>query len=186
MKKITGGFVFILILIGLFAVNVVSSKQNNVLKIDDTDECFENEFILSDGRLYVPIRELCERLGISVFWNIETEQAELHTQKEAVHTTEQTKLDNDEVIPDEKTAYKIGKLLLERHCGESLEYEKDGLVYYLHVFELKDANAWKISQTFRAQNGGGGYSGAYAPQIVLDKATGKVISINTYSEINGQ
>ena len=81
-------------------------------------------------------------------------------------------------------AYNIGKILLEKYSGKSLEYVKDNKTFYLTVDFHEETNTWLVYQTFKYNEEGGWIasgSGLYVPSIELNKNTGEVISINTYS-----
>ena len=88
------------------------------------------------------------------------------------------------VLPDEETALAVGKIILEKYIGKPLEYETDEKIYYLSVTYREDRNAWNIQQFFDYKDGRHwAASGIYLPNITLNKNTGEVMFINTYSSI---
>lgn len=179
------------ILIGLILVIGTSTivMANNMYTIDNVIEIgseeveFKNDIYNIDGKTYVPIRELSEKLRIPIEWDEEKNRVELLTDYKFVHTPEKMTLKEEGVIPDEQTAYEIGKIILEKYAGRPLEYEKGNKIYYLSVRYQKEYNLWRVQQSIKYKVGGGGSSGVYVPGVTLNKNTGEVISINTYSEI---
>ena len=60
----------------MFATNIAVHK-NKELKVGIKEVQFKNDFYMIDGKMYAPLRELSEKLGIPINWNEEKEQVEL-------------------------------------------------------------------------------------------------------------
>ena len=160
--------------------------SGNIVRIGAKDVKFNNDLYIIDEKTYVPIRELSEKMRIPILWNDEKKQLELLTDFKTIHVSDKTELKEEGIIPDEQTAYQIGKIILERYAGEPLEYETDERIYYLQTQFQEKSNSWRISQTYEFKNGNHGWSSGdafYVPSVILNKNTGEVVSINTYSNI---
>lgn len=168
----------------VMAANVYLANSN-VIRIGAEDMKFNNDIYTIDEKIYVPIRELSEKIRIPILWDGGKNQVELLTDFKTVHTSEKTQLKEDGIIPDEETAHEIGKVILEKYAGEAMEYETDERIYFLIVKFQEQYNSWRVTQTykFKDENKGWGSSGIYVPEVILNRNTGEVISINTYSEI---
>lgn len=96
--------------------------------------------------------------------------------------SDKTAFRDEGVIPDEETALAVGKIILEKYAGKKMEYETDEKRYYLIATYFKETNTWCIMQWFDYKNGGGwAASGIYLPYVKINKSTGEVLYINTYS-----
>ena len=156
-----------------------------IVKNDGTgEEGVDVEFIdgvyISDGKVYVPIQELSEVLGVPVVWNDETKQLEYPiASKEVLHneTESNTALSNG-VIPDEEAAKSIAKIIFESCLGKPVEYQENGYELYLTVDFSEARNVWIVVQwaKYNGEFFGGGNN--ISPRIMLDKSTGEVISID--------
>lgn len=155
--------------------------KNNIMKIGGEYIAFENDIYTINEKTYIPIRELSEKLRIPIRWDGEKDQVELLTDFKTVRTSEGTPSNEAGVIPDEETAYKIGKIILEKYVGKSLEYETEKGVYYLKTTYHQLDNSWRISQECKYKQGGGGGTGIYSPTVVLNRNTGEVTFISTVS-----
>ena len=185
MKKIILGCLILIIVTSIvaFAANIYLANSN-VIRIGAEDVKFNNEIYLIDEKTYVPIRELSEKMQVPIIWNEEDNKVELLTDHKTVNTSKETIINEEGVIPDAETAYRVGKIILEKYVGKSLEYETEKGVYYLQVEYHKLDNSWRVSQECEYKIGGGGGTGIYSPTIVLNKNTGEVMYINTHSVID--
>lgn len=182
MKKI----ITIIILNILFACTTIFAMETfkNNIQLNFEDIPMNNPIYNIDNKLYVSCRELCEKLGFSVLWDGVENKAIIDTQHKKIKTSQYTTYIEEGVIPNEEIAYNIGKILLEKYSGKSLEYVKDNKTFYLTVDFHEETNTWLVYQTFKYNEEGGWIasgSGLYVPSIELNKSTGEVISINTYS-----
>lgn len=159
--------------------------SSNVIRMGVENIEFSNDLYMIDEKMYVPIRELSEKMRIPIMWDEEKGQLELLTDFKEVSVNDKTELKEKGVVADESVAYQIGKIILESYTGETLEYETDERIYFLQVQFQEKSNSWRISQTYKFKNNKGWTSGDafYTPTVVLNKNTGEVISINTYSQI---
>lgn len=178
-KKIMYSLVLMLLSSTIAIAASIHQTKNNTIKIGANDMKFMNDIFNINDMIYVPIRELSEKMGIPIVWNQSSNQVELLTNFKTVSVEGQLKSDDTSVIPDEETAYNVGKIILEKYMGKSLEYETDTGIYYLAVKYHPLDNSWRISQECRYKAGGGGGTGIYSPTIVLNKNTGEVIYIYT-------
>ena len=178
------------ILIGLILIMAISTiamaanvclVSSNVIKIGAENVRFYNEIYNINDKIYVPIRDLAEEMKIPIEWNEEKNQVELLTDFKAISVSDNTQINEMGVIPDEETAYAVGKVILEKYVGRTLEYETEKGIYFLKVTYNRLDNSWSVSQECKYKIGGGGGTGVYSPTVVLNKNTGEVTFINTYS-----
>ena len=163
----------------LGAVAYAGSKINIQIGTDDIE--YKNEVYNINDMIYVPLRETFENLSIPVEWDEEKNTAHVFTQYKTVKSSENSKYNENGIIPDEETAYKIGKIILETYTGKEMEYESDEGTYYLSVTYRELDNSWRVSQELKYAVGGGDGTGTYSPTVALNKNTGEVMYINTYS-----
>jgi len=167
-----------------FAAEAIFKTKTNELQLGTNVIQFKNDIYQINDKTYVPVRELAENLKIPIDWNPDSEQVFLDINHKQVHVPEKTEYKPEGVIPDKETAYQVGKIILETYAGKSLEYETDEKIYYLRVYYQEQFNSWFIEQTFDFKDGTDwGGSGIYRPAVILNKNTGEVIGINTYSDI---
>ena len=166
----------------LFTFIISISAAYSLGKSDDKvifkgwDYKYKNDILNIDGTLYVPLRETFEFLKTPVTWDEESRTATVDMNNKILDVEPEDSRKEGGVIPDEETAYNVGKLLLEKYVGRELEYETDIGVFYLKVTERP--YTWLINQQcdFKIKGGGGG-TGFYSPSIILDRNTGEVIKI---------
>ena len=184
--------VALLILPAVVMVNAVFADMNdifevaeNTIKIGQNDVKLQYPAYIHNDRLYVSIRGLCDKLGIPIEWNSENGEVKLNVNNKKVTVSDKTVYNDDGVIPDEKTAIAVGKIILERYAGMPMEYKTDSRIYYLRAEYLKDENAWIVVQNFKNINPESGGSTDFADfaNVKLNKNTGEVLYINTYSLI---
>ena len=159
--------------------------EYNEIKIDNRREGFHKPLFIVDNSLYVPLRELMDKIDIPIQWNEEEALAEIEpSYKDNYQPVENlyafTEWKEDGVIPDKETALAVGKLLLEKYMdGTQLEFENESGIYYLDAVYSPADNSWRVYQAKIHKTGGGGGSGIYSPTIILNKFTGEVTLINT-------
>ena len=176
--------VFYIITTIVFATERIYQVKNNEIQIGPEIIHFTNRIYNIEDKTYVPIRELAEALRIPIIWDSDNDRVFLNNTHKMVHVPEKSQYKEEGVIPDEATALKIGKIILETYAGKSLEYETDERNYYLTVSYNEEYNSWLVKQSYSYKDGtGGGAVGIYEPAVILNKNTGEVISINTYSEL---
>lgn len=185
MKK---GFMILLSISCIFLSMIIVqadfwSSDSNIIVSIDSDKMLKGTFI--DDRIYVPVREVSELLNIPIKWNVSTREVILAKNFEQVKTSDKTDLNKNGVIPNEKVAYEIGKIILEEYAGQAMEYETDEKIYFLEVKYYEKDNCWEIYQSFEYKDGKKWAMGGkiYIPTVVLNKNTGKIVYINTYSSI---
>lgn len=157
------------------------------LKVGLEEAEFEAPLREFNGKLYAPVRDLCEMMRIPVEWNEEERQAEVkmfNRKTELVVDRETVTALPDGVVPDAETAYKIGKPILERACGRELEYEDEEYVYKLETSFFSYWNAWMIEQAIYDKNGNRGFLGVGTlnPTIFISKDSGEIFSIITETD----
>lgn len=169
----------------VFAAETMYQSKTNAVQIGAEVLQFENDLYNINGKTYVPVRELADYLKIPIDWDSNSEMVSLDTNHKQVHVPEKTEYKPEGVIPDEETAYQVGKIILETYAGKSLEYETDEKIYYLAVEYRENVNAWCVYQTFDYKNGDSWVAEIlYVPAVVLNKNTGEVVSINTYASFD--
>lgn len=153
------------------------------IKIGDDVAKLQYPIFINDGRVYVSIRSICDKLGIPIEWNNESREMKIDIYNKKVQVSDKTPFKEDGVIPDEETALIIGKTILEKYAGQPMEYETESRIYYLQAEFIESENAWLIVQRFRFKNpnAGGGIDWADYSNVKLNKSTGQVMFINTYS-----
>lgn len=181
MKKIILSMVVLIIVVPMVAIAANIVVSNNTVKIGNDNVRFKNNIYLIDEKTYIPIRELSEKLRIPISWDEEKHMVELLPNLKTIRVSEDTELKSGGVIPNKEIAYKIGKVILEEYIGKSLEYETEKGSFFLKTTYHPKDNTWRISQECKYKKGGGGGTGIYSPTIVLNKNTGEVIYISTYS-----
>ena len=143
----------------------------------------KNPILMQDGRIYVSVRDMCDALGFPVEWDGGKGEAVIDIYNKKVPVSENTEFKKEGVIPDAETAYTVGKAILEKYAGEPLEYETEDRIYYLNAEFIESENSWLVIQRFRFKNpnAGGGVDWADYKNVKLNKFTGEVMFINTYS-----
>lgn len=140
-----------------------------------------------NGHIYVPVREFCEKLDLSVNWNDSENKVIIGPDNEKkISTSDKTEL-KEGVIPDEETALAVGKIILEANVGKKLEYETEDKVFYLTAYYFEDDDIWCVKQTFKYKDETQGWQSrddVYIPSIELSGSTGEVLYINTYSSLD--
>ncbi len=149
-----------LMVIGIVASTIAMAANiycvaNNTMKIGINDVRFTNDLLMVDDKLYVPIRELSEKLRIPVLWDEEKEQVRLSTDYKTIRVSEGTELKEEGVLPDDETALLVGKTILEKYVGKPLEYETEKGIYYMDVKYHKRDNTWRVYQKCKYKIGGG-------------------------------
>ena len=148
----------------------------------------KNPILMQDGRIYVPVRDMCDALGFPVEWDGEKGEAVIDVYNKKVPVSENTEFKKEGVIPDAETAYTVGKAILEKYAGEPLEYETEDSIYYLTVRADEQTGTWKVIQTFKYIDEEKGWlagDGFKVPSVTLSKQTGEVLFINLASSFNG-
>ena len=163
----------------LVCANVKSSFEIAEFDINIGNDVvkFSYPVYLKDDSVYVSVRELCNRLKIPIHWNEAKREVDINIYDKKIQVSEKTEYNEEGVIPDPETAYLVGKTILEKYCGRTLEYETDTRIYSLDTRYLKEENAWQIIQVFRFKNesSGGGIGWADYVNIKLSKYTGEVL-----------
>lgn len=172
----------------LAAVTIASAfeRSDYNIRLGNDNIIMQYPSFVQNNRLYVSIRNLCEALGIPVYWNDDENEVHVDIYNKKVPVSDKTEYKEEGVIPDEEMALTIGKAILEKYAGEQMEYETEDKIYYLNAEFLEQYNAWRIYQTFEYKNGGVWNVGDdfYSPTVTLSKSSGEVIFINTYSMFN--
>lgn len=182
MKKLVVA-IFCVVILAVTVVSVYALIDvNRVIIINSREVKFDNPLYVIEDRTYVPIRELCNKLGIPVLWNSEKGQISLDiNNKEVPHNeTEANAVLSNGVIPNAETAKSIAKTILESCIGKPVEYQEDGYEFYLTVEFSEKQNLWIVTQYAR-YNGKPFGGGNISPIIYLNKSTGEVTRINLES-----
>ena len=183
MKKI---FIFISLLL-IFSVLLsfsVFALQESIYKIRLGNETLIMKYpiIMQDDRIYVSLREICDKLRIPIEWNEKENEAHIDINNKKILVSDKSDYKEEGVIPDEETAYQVGKTILERYVNRPLEYETENYVYSLGTTFLEDENAWIVYQDMRYKKGPLFIrSKPDLIEIKLSKNTGEVLFISTYS-----
>jgi|GEM_PF-1989302 len=178
-----------LVSILVVSTTVVFANVSGIFELVDYNIKIGNDVVklqypmyINDGRIYVSLRGICDKLGIPIEWNNENREVEMDIYNKKIPVSDKTLFREDGVIPDEETALAVGKTILEKYVGKSLEYETDEKIYYLKVTYIKESNVWNVTQFFDYKDGRGwAASGVYLPNVKLNKNTGEVMYINTHS-----
>lgn len=178
-KKITTIVCIIFLSATIISVYALTDA-NHVITIGLKETRLDNPIYLIDDRTYVPIRDLCDEMGIPVLWDSEKEQVKLDINNKRVHyrDTEANAVLENGVIPNAETAKVIAKTIFETCMCKSVEYtDEDGYEFYLNVSFSEEQNSWLVYQDvkYRGNSFGGGN---VSPIIRLNRATGEVMGIN--------
>lgn len=180
MKKI---IVLCLVIISLVFVEAEATdnviRYYNDIQIGVKKTNLNSKLYNIDDQIYVPIRAFADCLKIPVVWDENLQTVTLLINNKEVDVDGNNSVEDKGVIPDEETAYQIGKILLEKFCGRSLDYETDSVKYYVDVAYHPYDNSWRIYQAYEYKIGGGGGTGITSPTVCLNKNTGEVMYINT-------
>ena len=178
-----------IIVLLIFSTSIVFANGDTLLnnftqtvRIGGADFKTDDLCWIKNNRIYVPLRSFCDFIGIPVVWNNETKDVDINIYNKIISTSSKTVYKDEGIIPDEETALTIGKVILEKYSGKTMEYETDDKIFYLKAQYLKDVNAWDIIQWFDYKDGRNwAASGIYLPSVRINKNTGEVVYINTYS-----
>ena len=157
------------------------------IKVGNDTAKMKYETFVKNGRIYVSVRDMCNVLGIPISWREDEKEAFIDIYNKQVPISRETERKDEGVIPDKETAYTVGKAILEKYAGKTLEYETEDKIFFLRVDFIDQYNAWRISQTFKFKNEGMGWAagdGFYTPSVILNKKNGEVMSINTFSNFD--
>ena len=144
---------------------------------------FQKPIVVKNGSAYVPLREFCEFLKIPVSWDGATHTITVDPYRKTVDSFGENEQHNRELVPDEKTAVALGRIILETYSGTQMEYETAENIYYLAVMEDDTQNAWMVYQTYDPKAGGGWASSILPPCVWINKNTGEVLAINPESTL---
>ena len=177
-----------LALVGLLALGVSAlpvamqaiSEAGVELVVDSETQHLEHEPLLLDGVTYVPLRECAENLGFSVEWDEETGHIEVDTNRRNVqHLETNTEVISEQgVIPDEETALAVGKIILEKALGQSVEYQDGDRELHLHANYYTKLNSWMVYQAGTYEGESYYWTNRPTPFVALNKSTGEVTCIN--------
>lgn len=138
---------------------------------------------MQNDRLYVSIRNMCDLLGIPIYWDAQRNEVHMDIYNKKVNVSDKTKYKEEGVIPDAETALIVGKAILEKYAERPMEYETEDKVYYLRVNFVETENTWLVVQNFKYKNPNSGGSTDFAdfPYLKINKSTGEITFINTHS-----
>lgn len=144
----------------------------------------KNNTYMCNDRIYVSLRDLCEQLNIPITWNNEKKEVEIDINNKTVPVSNKTNEPLEGIINDEETAIAIGKTILEKHCGRTLEYETEDKNYYLVAKYSEEQNEWAVYQTFDYKDGRlfVVLDKTSRPTVKLNRNTGEVLYLNTYAD----
>ena len=180
-KKIIFAFVICLsLIITVSAVNI--SDYKIIFGYEDITS--QSQSFIQDDKIFVSVRNLCDELNIPIYWDENKKEVHIDIYNKKTPLSDKTEYKEEGVIPDEETALIIGKTILEKYAGRSLEYETEDKIYYIDATYIKRFNAWMISQTYKYKFVGGWSAGDrfYWPHVILSKNTGEVLYLNTHSD----
>lgn len=186
MKKLI--IILSVIILLTFVVSVFADKQecaeNKEFKITVANEFieFDNPTYVINDRIYVPLRDICTEMDIPIEWYSQSKTANLDIYNKKTPISDKTEYKEDGIIPDEETAISIGRIILERYSGESMEYETDDEIYSLDCYYDEKSNSWTVWQCCELKKGGwaagGGYINMFLPNVTLNKYTAEILSLN--------
>ena len=154
--------------------------NKNQVQISTLFYTFSNDIFIKDSRLYVPIRELANILNIPIEWDEEKKIAKLLPENKRVMMIigETNQIDKSSfcVVPDEGTAYNIGKIVLESVLQESVVFNSKEWSSELEVSYEESTNYWLVTQ--KVYYKGNLYNGVNANNnVLINKNTGEIIKI---------
>ncbi|MBP3505306.1 MAG: hypothetical protein J6K43_02765 [Lachnospiraceae bacterium] len=170
------------ICLSLVVITIVSAFEPSDYNIRLGNDSITLQYpsLMQNDRMYVSVRNLCDALGIPIYWNENKNEVHMDIYNKKVSVSDKTEYKEEGVIPDKETALIVGKAILEKYAGKPMEYETEDKIYYLEVEFLEQYNAWRLYQTFKYKNGGGwSATGQTPPNISINKNTGEVLFIGT-------
>lgn len=180
----------VLVLVGLLVLGVSAlpsamqtiSEAGVKLVVDYKSQRLEHEPLVLDGVTYVPLRECAEKLGYQVEWNEEARNIYVDTNhKNVQHLKTNTEVIAEQgVIPDKETALAVGKIILEKALGQSVEYQDGDRELHLDATYYTKLNEWLVYQegTYEGERYYLTLDTPSAPYVVLNKSTGEVTQID--------
>lgn len=178
----------VLVLAGLLVLGVSAlpsamqtiSEAGVKLIVDYETQRFEHEPLVLDGVTYVPLRECAEKLGYQVEWDQVRQRIEVDTSRRNVKDLRTNTEDIIEqgVIPDEETALAVGKIILEKALGQSVEYQDGDRKLWLEADYHTAYNEWWICQVGSYEGELCYWTNYFTPFVALNKSTGEVTRID--------
>lgn len=182
--------------IGIINTLCLYDKKNNIIEeileknsisINGTIQYFIEPIYKIDGMIYVPVEEytdkISEKIKIPTLVDISEDgntKIDFNTSVKNINLYGSTEQKLEGVVPDEETAYAMGKLLLEKYAGRPLEYTNKNGEFYLKTTYNSEGNYWSIVQEFKRNSNvspRGGGSGMAMTQININRNTGEVIGL---------
>ena len=159
---------------------IEKGRHNSIYIFGAGGECeFENEILYIDGKTYAPLRELMGFMNIPVEWLEPNGLAVIDLNHKTLRVEGEAPV-VDGIIPDEETALKFGKMILEQQTGTKMEYTTTKARFYLHAHYWEDINTWSVWQTAEwYEDYPGGSSGYDYPEIDFNASTGEVTFLCT-------
>ena len=107
---------------------------------------FESKYpiYIKNDNIYIPLRYFCDTIGIPIEWDNINKEVNVDIFDKKVNVSSKTKCIDAGIIPDEATAMAVGKAILEKHVGKTLEYEVDFVAE--NVNEIK---YYQVSQSIK-------------------------------------
>ena len=174
MKKIIIFTVAIIFMINtvVFAASLIIS-ETKVLVLGK-EEKFENDIYNDNGKIYVPVREFCEKLNIPIEWDEKNKSIKVEAANMVIRSDSTEEKD---MIPDEETAINVARIILEKHMERKIEN---------NMYELSaslDGDEWHVYLDFSKKSNS---FSSHTPLICvyLSKITGAVKYISTYTTLN--
>ncbi len=183
MKKVLIGLSSIFVLLITFSVFALQ-EDNCRIKLGNEILTMKYPIIMQNDRVYVSLRDICNKLSIPISWNDAENEAYADIYNKKIPTSKKTEYKDDGVIPDAETAYQIGKIILEKYINQPVEYETENVSYKLETKFLEAENAWRVYQQLTIKKG---YTIGIRPgttidnvEIKLNRNTGEVLYLSTY------
>lgn len=169
----------------LFIIVIISAfgMSDYYIKFGNERITMDYPVFMHNDRIYVSVRNICDLLGIPIYWDEQENEVHMDVYNKKVNVSDKTEYKEEGVIPDEETALTIGKAILEKYAGRPMEYETEDKIYYLKTLYYEIGNYWRVMQWYDYKDGRSWAAGGqfYCPTVSLNKNTGEVIYLNTYS-----
>jgi len=170
----------IAVAVAMLAVNSVAFAAGMLFSgskiiISGQEASFENQIYNENGRLYVPLREFCDKINTPVLWDEEKNSAFVLSSNEFLLGADTEKKD---VIPDEETAKSIGKIIMEKYMGRKLENN----MHEFYAYPVEDL--WCVQLVYSEKSHTYGGDMQHLVTIRLSRKTGAAVFISTNSDID--
>ena len=183
VKKEISFVTVICLTVAIVTIVAASERSEYSIRLGNDIITMQYPSFIQNDRIYVSIRNLCDVLGIPIYWDEHKNEVYMDVYNKEVCVSAKTEYREEGVIPDEETALIVGKAILEKYADRPMEYETEDKIYYLRANFIETENTWLVVQNFKYKNPNSGGTTEFAdfPYVKINKSTGETTYINTHS-----